>query len=188
MELNFKEIENKELVFLIVPSDKVDEINKDILEYFINKKKAICIHTTFAKPYKVILKNLKKETINTNRLFIIECVTPVSQWGEISGKDNIIFCQPNSLTNISISVTTALKNMPRDKDRVLVLDTISTLMLYNNKNDVIKFIHYLIGEIRRYDVKSFIFTLDEDSDKSVISEISRFCDISLRLPQLEKRK
>ncbi len=187
MKLNFKEIDNNELVFLIIPSEKVDEVNEDILEYFVNKKGAICIYTTFTKPYEVVLKNLKRKTVNTDRLFIIDCVTPISEPEEISGNKKVIFCQPNSLTNISISVTTALKNMPRNKDRILVLDTITTLMLYNNKNDVIKFIHHLIGEIRKYGVKSLIFTLDEDSDKSVISEVSRFCDVSLRLSQLQMK-
>jgi len=188
MKLNFKEIDNNELVLLIVPSESVDEVNRNILEYFANKKGAICIYTTFSKPYKVVFKNLKKSKIDTKKIFFIDCVTPVSEFGEINIADKVIFCQPNSLTNISISTTTALKNLPQDKNRVLILDTISTLMLYNNRNDVIKFLHFLSGEIRRYGVKSLIFTLDEESDKSIISEVSRFCDVSLRLSQLQLGK
>jgi archaellum biogenesis ATPase FlaH len=78
--------------------------------------------------------------------------------------------------------------MSKDKNRVLILDTISTLMLYNNQRDVIKFIHFLSGEIRKYGIKSLIFTLDEASDKSIVSEISRFCDVSLKLSQLQLGK
>jgi len=188
MELTFKDIDSNELVLLIIPGEKVDEINESILEYFVNKKKAICVYTTFTKPYQIVLKNLQKEKIDTDKIFLIDCVTPVSEPEEISGTKKVIFCQPNSLTNISISVTTALKNMPKEGNRILILDTISTLILYNSKNSVIKFIHHLIGEIRKYGVKSFIFTLDEESDKSIISEISRFCDVSLNLSQLQMKK
>lgn len=188
MKLNFKEIDNNELVLLVIPSDKVDEVNSSILKYFSNTKKAVSVYTTFTKPYKVLLKNFKKGGIELSGIFLIDCVTPVSEFGEILGTNKVIFCQPNSLTNISISISTALKNMPRDKSRVLILDTISTLMLYNNKNTVVKFIHHLIGEIRKYGVKSFIFTLDEESDKAIISEVARFCDISLKLSQLELEK
>jgi len=184
MKLNFKEIDNNELVLLIVPSELVDEVNRNILEYFANKKGAVCVYTTFSKPYKVVFKNLKKYKIDTKKIFFIDCVTPVSEFGEINIADKVVFCQPNSLTNISISITTALKNLPKDKSRILILDTISTLMLYNDKNTVIKFLHFLSGEVRRYGVKSLIFTLDEESDKSIISEVSRFCDVSLRLSQL----
>jgi hypothetical protein len=188
MELNFKLIDDNELVLLVVPSQKVDEVNEGILDFFVNKKVSTCIYTTFTKPYNVVIKNLKKKGINTDKIFFIDCVTPVSEPEQISGTDKVIFCQPNSLTNISISVTTALKNMPQNKNRVLVLDTIGTLIMYNNKNMVVKFIHHLIGEIRKYGVKSFIFTLDEESDKSIISEVARFCDISLNLSQLELKK
>ncbi len=187
MELNFKEIDDNELVLLIVPGDKVDNVNREILKYFVNKKKAICIYTTFTKPYKIIVNHLKKEGIDVDKVFLIDCVTPVTEIDEIVGNSRAIFCQPNSLTNISISITTALKNMPREKNRILILDTISTLMLYNSKNTVVKFIHHLIGEIRKYNVKSFIFTLDEESDKSIISEVSRFCDISLKLSELQSK-
>ena len=185
MKLNFNEIDNNELVLLVIPSEKVEEVNREILDYLVSKKGAICIYTTFSKPYNVVLKNLEKERINTDRIFLIDCVTPVSGPEEISGTKKVIFCQPNSLTNISISVTTALKSMSKDKNRVLILDTISTLMLYNSKNTVIKFIHHLSGEIRKYGVKSLIFTLDEESDKSMISEVSLFCDVALRLSQLQ---
>jgi len=188
MKLNFKEIDDNELVLIIVPSESVDEVNRNILEYFANKKGAICIYTTFTKPYKVVFKNLKKYEINTDKIFFIDCITPVSEPAEINLANKVIFCQPNSLTNISISITTALKNLPKDKNRILILDTISTLMLYNNRNTVIKFIHYLSGEIRKYGIKSFIFTLDEESDKSIISEISRFCDVSLKLSQLQSKE
>jgi len=188
MKLNFKEIDDNELVLLIVPSGSVDEVNRSVLEYFANKKGAVCVYTTFSKTYKVVFKNLKKYKIDTKKIFFIDCVTPVSEFGEINIADKVVFCQPNSLTNISISITTALKNLPQDKNRVLILDTISTLMLYNDKKDVIKFLHFLSGTIRKYGVKSLIFTLDEESDKSLISEISLFCDVSLRLSQLQQKE
>jgi KaiC/GvpD/RAD55 family RecA-like ATPase len=186
MKINFTELEHNELILIIVPNEKVDEVNMDILEHFVKEKEAICIYTTFTKPYKVILKNLKKNAIDSNKIFFIDCATPVSGPTEISGTNKVIFCQPQSLTNLSIAVTTALQNMPQSKNRILILDTITTLMLYNDKNDVIKFIHHLCGQIRKYGVKSLIFTLDEESDEKIIAEISRFCDASFKLSQLIK--
>lgn len=188
MKLDFNQIDNNELVLLIVSSEAVDEVNREILDYFINKKKAVCIYTTFTKPHKVVLKNLKKNTINTDRIFFIDCATPVSESAEISGTNKVIFCQPQSLTNISISITTALKNLPKNKNTVLILDTITTLVLYNDVNTVIRFIRHLSGEIRKYGVKSLLFTLEEESNKSIISEVSHFCDVSLKLSQLQLKK
>lgn len=186
MKIKFDELEKHELVLLIIPKEKVDDINMGMLEHFVNKKKSVCIYTTFTKPYKVLLKNLKKESIDSDKIFFIDCATPVSEAEEIVGNSKVIFCEPQSLTNLSISITTALKNMSREEDRVLILDTITTLMLYNDKNDVIKFIHHICGQIRKYDVRSLIFTLDEESDKKIISEVSRFCDASFTLSQLMK--
>ena len=180
MELDFESLDNNELILLVTSGEKVEEVNQDLLKYYVNEKGAICIFTTFTKPHDVILGKLKKGKIRVEDIFFIDCATPISGPGEIHGTDKVVFCNPESLTNISIAITTAMKNMPKERDRILILDTVTTLTLYNKLNSVIKFIHFISGEIRKHKIKSLILSLDLKSNEKIISELSRFCDVTIR--------
>ena len=41
---------------------------------------------------------------------------------------------------------------------------------------MLKFIHYLTGKIRLWNIQGIMVALHEDTDKRLISEISQFCD------------
>jgi KaiC/GvpD/RAD55 family RecA-like ATPase len=174
-----KKIDNNELVLIVTSSDRVDEVNYELLKHFMKVKDTYCIYTTFTKPYKVVLKNLNKKKITSSKIFFIDCATPVSSSSEILGNDKAVFCSPQSLTNISIAVKTAMKSISKKKSKILILDTITTLMLYSKKDAVVRFLHSVSGDIRKHKIKSLIFTLDEETDKKIISEISRYCDASV---------
>ena len=78
---------------------------------------------------------------------------------------NIVFCNPRSLTNISIVLTTALESLPKEHDRILMLDTLSTMLLYNEAVIISRFMHSLISRLRELGIKSIFFTLEEETDK-----------------------
>jgi hypothetical protein len=179
--LNLEDIDNNELVLIIVSSDMAQVTNLKILKYLINTKKSVFVYTTFTKPFHAINKVLEKNNIRTDEVFFIDCVTPVAGYSEMLGTDKGLFCQPQSLTNISIAIKTALENVPKGRPKVLVLDNLSTLMLYNNPEYVIRFIHSLSAKVRMWTVKSLFFSLDEDTDKRIVSQLSQFCDVCLRV-------
>ena len=65
---------------------------------------------------------------------------------------------------------------PKKENKTLILDTLSTLMLYNNAETVGKFMHAVTGKLRNWGVKSVILTMEEETDKEIISQISQFVD------------
>ena len=180
-KVNFSDLENNELLLVVSPSNMVEEVNLEIMRYFINKKDAYCVYVTIAKPYKTILNILKKNRISSNKIFFIDCISGLITGEDMQRAGNCILCQPQSLTNISIALTSALKSIPTDQEKVLILDTISTLMLYNEVLVIGRFMHALTGKIRKLGVKSVIFTLEEETDKKILSQMSHFCDKCITL-------
>lgn len=176
VDLDLKELETSKVVLVVVPSTSMQKVNLRILKYFLNTKNASCVYVTVAKPYKTMINILTKNKIKTSKIFFIDCITIRSEAEEMQRAGNTVFCHPQALTNVSIALTTAIKSLPKDTDRVLVLDTMSTLMLYNEAGTVGKFVHSLTGKVRAWGVKSVIFTLEEETDKKVISQITQFCD------------
>ena len=46
---------------------------------------------------------------------------------------------------------------------------------------MMRFIHYLTGKIRLWNISGVMISLHEESDKKVIGEISQFCDKIIRV-------
>ena len=154
----------------------MQEANLAILNYYLNKKNYSCVYVTVAKPYSTVLNIIAKNHIKTDKLFFIDCVTQAAAAGELTRAGNVVFSQPQALTNISIVLTNGIEKLPKDEGRVVVLDTLSTLMLYNEAQIVTRFVHSLTGKIRAWGIKSVILTLEEETDKKIIAQISQFCD------------
>jgi len=91
VKLDFEAIENNELVFIVVPSDLIQQANLQILKYLDNTKKPIFVYTTFTKPYTAITKILEKNDIKTDKMFFIDCVTPVAGSMEMHGTSKCLF-------------------------------------------------------------------------------------------------
>lgn len=68
--------------------------------------------------------------------------------------ENCVFMKPQALTDISIALTQAVEGIGEGKERFLFLDTLSTLMIYNNDKVVGKFAHSIVNKIRNWSIKS----------------------------------
>ena len=180
-KLDFKSLENAELLLVVAPSDSTQQVTLDILKYFVNTKNNFCVYVTVAKPYNTIMNILNKNGIKTERIFFIDCVTSLSTSSSVMRAGNCVFCQPQALTNISIALTNAIESLPKDNDKLLILDTLSTLMLYNETGTVTRFAHVLTGKLRASGVKSVILTLEEETDKKIIAQLGQFCDKTINI-------
>lgn len=180
LKLNFSELESGELSLLVAPSHLVQEATLQSAKYFVNRKKNFCVYVTVAKPYKTIFTLLEKKKINTGKVFFIDCATPLTGSAETQA-ENCVFVQPQSLANLSIALSSAIQTLPPTHPKLLVLDTLSTLMLYNQAPIVAKFMHALAGKLRNWGVRSIIFILEEETDNKIISQLSQFCDNTIRV-------
>ncbi len=175
--LNLKDFEDNELILVLAPSDRIQEVNVEILKNFLNKKDTSCIYVTVAKPYKTIIKSLEKNGIKPDKLFFVDCATGLATGNEeVQRSGNAIFCPPQMLSDISIAMSNFVDSIPKKENKTLILDTLSTLMLYNNAETVGKFMHAVTGKLRNWGVKSVILTMEEETDKEIISQISQFVD------------
>ncbi|MBN2422328.1 hypothetical protein JXB41_03810 [Candidatus Woesearchaeota archaeon] len=130
----------------------------------------IC-YVTLNKPYNTILMNIKSLNIDANKFFFVDAISATVQTPE--GVDNCSFVSsPTVLTDLSLAFSEALSNKECDN---AVFDTISTLVVYQDINSVIKFVHNLITKIRVLNKKSIFVALKEDSEE-LIKDLNMFVD------------
>ncbi len=178
--LSTQDLENNELILILAPSSLMQDFNLEALDYFLNKKNDHCVYVTVAKPYKTMMNILAKNNIKTDNIFFIDCVSQSAIPGGILRAGNCVFCEPRALTHLSIVLTQAFAAIPKGMGRVLIFDTLSTLMIYNEVNAISRFAHVLMAKLRLWGVKSVILTLEEESDKEIIAQMTQFCDKVIR--------
>ena len=71
-------------------------------------------------------------------------------------------------------MTQASKLVSREK--ILLLDSLSTLFIYNNEDVVGKFSNFIINKMRTNNVSSVFFVLESDMNKKIMKTIESFVD------------
>ena len=172
-----QEVENlgeNPIIAVLVPSNVYTQTNIEILKALVNEKKLPGIYITVNKPYEDMLSFLRKNGINTSRVFFIDLVTKLTK-EQPSRIDNCLFMEsPESLTDLSIALGEAVRSIQGDK--FIFLDTLSTLLIYNKAETVSKFVHFLTSKMRSWQVKGIIISLIKETKPELQAELSQFCD------------
>jgi len=90
------------------------------------------IYVSLNKTHESIENILKKEKISTNKLFFIDCVTSEQK------RNDVLHISPRELDKLSSAISTFIKDIPGKK--FLVIDALSTLLIYNDENKVAQFV------------------------------------------------
>ncbi len=133
------------------------------------------IYLTTNKPYGLLRNTLERNQISPEKMFFIDCIS--KHVGEDSGKDvpNCMFVDgPQNLLEISIAVSESVKHLAGEK--VLLLDSLSILLMYNDATAVGKFSNFIINKMRYVGVGTAILALESDVDKDVTKQIASIVD------------
>lgn len=163
-----------------VDASKYQETNIEFISYLTTVSNTPGVYVTLNKPFATLDALFKKAGINTDMVIFIDAVTRTSG-GAIEKTSKCLFIgSPENLSDISLAMDQAVRAIPGEQ-RFLFFDSLSTLLIYNKATTVAKFVHFLSGKMRVWGVKGIIITLEKESDKELLSELSQFCDIRLEL-------
>ena len=174
-----EDVEKNEIVLILVPGVKLSQTEKDLVKY-ASQKEYYIIYVNATKPYTTMSSIFKEEGANLDRIFFIDLVTNLVGT-ELKRAGNCVFCPPQALTNLSITIKGVVDSLPKESNKILFLDSISTLLLYNESVIVTRFAHALIAKLREWEVKGTILTLEQETDKKVIMQITSFSDKRITL-------
>ncbi len=180
LEKSMKDLPDNFIVGLVVKSDDYEQVSLHLLDVLINKMGNTGSYVAINKPYENVIHTLEKHKIDHKKLFFIDCITK-KLGGENLDVSNCLFLDsPESLTELGIALH-EYSTLTHNKKRFLFLDSISTLGVHNDINRVLKFIHYLTGKMRLWNINGVMVTLREETDKKLITELSQFCDKMIRV-------
>jgi len=111
---------------------KVEDLQKRINEMVGSFQDTTSIYVSLNKSQKSVEELLKKAHMKTDKIFFIDCAT-----GEKT-QEEVLHIHPNDLEELSYSIKTFIDEIEGKKS--LLIDALSTLLIYNTENKVANFI------------------------------------------------
>jgi hypothetical protein len=162
-----KTIKGNDILIFIVP-------NKDYTSYLMKiAKNAAAVHNKICyismnRPHDVILREFGKAAIDARKFFFIDCVGRGAD-----GKDVVHVSSPKALTELNITISRVLGKGGIESS---LFDSLSTLLIYEDPSNVIKFVHSIISVFRNSDVKAVFTCLKGDVNSELIKDLGMFVD------------
>lgn len=169
-------LEDHDVILITAPSEELEEINTNIIEYVSGMENSRTVYVTVSKPYSTITNIFDKKGIDMENIFFIDGITKTASGVSEEDVSNCVFLNPKALTDISIALSQAIEGIDEEKERFLFVDSLGTLMMYNDDKAVGKFAHSLINKVREWGIKSVMLTLEEEAEEEVMSQVKQFCD------------
>ena len=164
-------IKSKNGVYIFVSKSKdYLTVNREIISYLTKNLKFCGVYISLNNSCKTMLEIFDKEKIDTKKLLFIESAGQEQK----SKVKNCVSLQSNqSLTELSLSISTACKN---DMIKFVFLDSVSTLLIYNNLETTERFVHYMVNKIRNMGFFVVLISIDEEKSNQLLPILSQFCD------------
>ncbi len=135
---------------------------------------------TANRPYHVLSNSMREAGIELEGLEFIDCISALTGHHPPNEKGVTYVDGPLMLEMIALRAQQLVRFMP-EGDRFIVLDSVSTLRLYNGNDPVTEMAHTLSTRMRLMGVTTAFVALAEPGDASLRDAIAGYCDSVLEL-------
>jgi len=178
VKINVKnELKKNQTLLLLVPGIEYNEVTVDIAKDLSNHKK-IC-YVTLNKTYNSLVELFKRHNVSTKNMVFIDGISKSLKPTATTKEDNVYFVSsPRALTELSIMITKLLKSKAFS---YLILDSVTTLTIYEKKEIVAKFMASLVNKVKESDVGAVFYAVGERESDPFIKECCMFVDKAIEL-------
>jgi archaellum biogenesis ATPase FlaH len=148
---------------LIITS--IENLQTKVNEIIKSHKDKLGIYVCLNKTQKSIENILKEQEIGTNKLFFIDCVTLEKT------REDVLHILPDNLDKLKSAIFSAIRDIQGDK--FLIIDALSTFLIYNSEEKVTKFIKEVIEYSTQNNVK-LIALSPETKGEELLEKIKDF--------------
>ena len=125
------------------------------------------IYITTNKTYAAMVELFKSENVDSSRIFFIDCISQQISRKAAGAPNCVVLDGPKNVTQMGIAISKAMASVQGEK--VLFLDSLSTMLIYNDPSVVGRFSNFLMNKMQFSGVDGFVMALSSDMDKKVIS-------------------
>ena len=149
----------------------VEELQEKINEMVSSFRDTTAIYVSLNKTQKSVEKALLKANVKTDKVFFIDCATNERT------TDDVLHINPLNLDELAYSIKTFVKSIQGRKS--LLIDALSTLLIYNSENKVAAF----IKEIAEYSIHNdveIVALSPQTKGEELLNKIFNFFDLVVK--------
>ncbi len=170
------ELKNQKNVYFI--NSQNPKSNEQLLSILLNSQKLRGIYVTLNKGCLDIADTLKKNKVDISKVYFIDAISRNAGAKKIDVSCTYV-SSPQALTELSLAIMTLVESKKFD---FLYLDSLSTLLVYNDSHTTEQFIHYVIGKLKAHQIGMLVISLKGDPESARLFPIlSQFADGSIDL-------
>ena len=152
-----------------MPGVEYNEVIVDTLKQLSGK--SIC-YVTLNKTYNSLKELFKKNKIDTKNIVFIDAISKTIK-NMPDQTEGCYFCSyPGALTEISVAISKLLNH----NFEYLVFDSLTNLLIYQQKDPVAQFLSNLANKIRESNTKAVFYVLSVKAQDELIKETEMFVD------------
>jgi KaiC/GvpD/RAD55 family RecA-like ATPase len=159
-------------LILVVPNQKYGESIISVIKKIVDKYNKLC-YITLNERTEHLIESFEQNQIDAKKFFFIDAVSKKSKSKE-KERDNCIYVSaPNALIELSLAVSRVIE---KENPDLFILDSASTLLIYEEHNTSIRFMHSLMEKTDSCRSDFFITILYSDEKNPAIEELGLFVD------------
>jgi hypothetical protein len=145
----------------------VEKLQATIVKAVASFQEAPGIYVSLNKTQKSTELMLTQNNVKTEKLFFIDCMTNEKT------RDDVLHISPGQLEMLTTAIEAFIIEIKGDK--YLVIDAISTLLIYNDENKVAQFVKQMTELASRNQVNVIAFS-PETKGEELLNKIYNFFD------------
>ncbi|MEK6960443.1 MAG: hypothetical protein AABX47_04680 [Nanoarchaeota archaeon] len=168
MDIKRELIENR-ILLVIVPSENY---NNTILETMRALSGKDACYVTLNKTSDSLKEIFRKKKIPTENILFIDAISKTIKETPATSERCYYVSSPAAMTEISIIINKVLEN----RFQYILFDSLTSLLVYESKAPVAKFVSSLTNKIRGTKTRAIFFALAVKEQSALISEAGMFAD------------
>jgi len=170
-----KSIAMNQTVGVTLPDKYYDDIKLVLFEYFNSRPNNFCVYVTISRPYNALSQQYGDLIYNSKNIRFVDCVSRIS--GISSTDPNCTYVEsPTMLEKLGLEIINHFKEADEKSEKYLIIDSLSTLMIYNDSDIVTKFFYYLVNITRSRSIHSAYLVIEEEEVDKQINKLINLTD------------
>jgi len=150
-------------VGIVLPSNNYTELSHALFDFIGSQGDRPVVYVTITKPYHLILRQFGN-VIEQSAITFIDCVSRAA--GIQTDDDRCYFLDsPSQLEQLILIIVNNVKNTGEHQQPIVVLDSLSTLSLYNDGLLVTEFFSHLLNNLNLYNTHTISLCLEEEMNE-----------------------
>ena len=164
-----KELSSSQTLLLIMDSL---EYNRDIVKNIKQLSgKKVC-YVTLNKTHDSLKEIFKKSKVNMKNIVFIDAISKTIKTVPRQAEGTYFCSSPGALTEIAVTISRLLN----ENFEYLIFDSLTNLLIYQNKTAVAKFVSSVINKIKAGNTKAVFYVLSVKEQSELIKQTETFVD------------